>query len=436
VFEQQLQVIAEQLANALERSVIIDDAALRPVAVSAQTGLVDATRIEAVLQRRTSARHRRMLTEHGIFKAREPVSIPAPEPGSLPRLCLPLAQRDQLLGFLWLIDEPPLTAAQIQRAKAAAAQASRLLQQRATRQTAEFGAFAGLADALLHANERDRAAAARKLTDEAALTGSPPYALALIRYLADAPAGEPGGLPQGAGDADAPAGNLLRVAGDLRRRAAPGSFVLATPGEHELTAITTQDATGPLRDAVRALPGAPLVIGTASATAALEAVHAELVNARYAAEVAAAVPAFSGAADWSELGSYAVFQYLPRDQAAPERICRGITALLTEPTGMYEATIRAYLDCGANVQQAAARLHIHRTTLYWRLARVTDLVAVDLSRGDDRLKLHLALKLAELTRRVGVGWLLGWELDCDGRSFPGGLVMVMRRSARVARPVP
>jgi hypothetical protein len=384
VFEQQLQVIAEQLAAAVERSVIIDDAALRPVAVSAQTGLVDASRIEAVLQRRTSARHRQMLTERGIFKAREPVPIPAREPGSLPRLCLPLANRDQLLGFLWLIDEPPLTAAQVQRAQAAAAQAARLLHQRAARQTAEFGTFTGLADALLHADDEDRAEAARKLTDEAALTGSPPYALGLIRYLVDAPAGQ--------------RDSLLQAAGDLRRRAAPGSFVLATPGQHELMAITTQDATGPLRDAVRALPGPPLVIGTAGAAAALAAVHAERDNARYAAEVAAAVPAFSRAADWGELDSYAVFQYLPRDQAAPERICPGITAVLTERTGMYEATIRAYLDCGANVQQAAALLHIHRTTLYWRLAQVTDLLAVDLSRGDDRLKLHLALKLAELTR--------------------------------------
>jgi hypothetical protein len=384
VFEQQLQVIAEQLAAALERSVIIDDAALRPVAVSAQTGLVDASRIEAVLQRRTSARHRQMLTERGIFKAREPVPIPAREAGSLPRLCLPLAHRDQLLGFLWLIDEPPLTAAQVKRAQAAAAQAARLLHQRAARQTAEFGTFAGLADALLHADDGDRAEAARKLTDEAALTGSPPYALGLIRYLADAPASQ--------------RDSLLQVAGDLRRRAAPGSFVLATPGQRELMAITTQDATGPLRDAVRAWPGPPLVIGTAGAAAALAAVHAERDNARYAAEVAAAVPAFSRAADWGALDSYAVFQYLPRDEAAPERICPGITAVLTERTGMYEATIRAYLDCGANVQQAAALLHIHRTTLYWRLGRVTDLLAVDLSRGDDRLKLHLALKLAELTR--------------------------------------
>ena len=61
---------------------------------------------------------------------------------------------------------------------------------------------------------------------------------------------------------------------------------------------------------------------------------------------------------------------------------------------MYEATVRAYLDCGANARQTAALLHSHRTTLYWRLARAADLLAADLSRGEDRLKLHLALKLA------------------------------------------
>ena len=387
MFEQQLQVIAEQLADWLQRSVMIDDAALRPVAVSAQTGLVDASRVEAVLQRRTSPQVRQMLTERGIFKAREPVSIPAAGPGNLPRLCLPLVHSDQLLGFLCLIDEPPQTAAQVQRAKVAAAQASRLLHRQAVREAAEFDTFATLASTLLQDGEPGRAAAARQLTGEAALTGSPPYALALIRYLAA------DGPPAGRDD-------LLRVAGDLRRRAAGGSVVLATPGQHELAVITTRGAAGPLRDAVRAVPGPPLVIGTAGAAAALEEVHAELDRARYAAEVAAAVPAFDRAADWGELGSYAVFEYLPRDQAAPERICPGITALLTERTGMYEATIRVYLDCGGNAQQAAALLHIHRTTLYWRLARVTDLLAVDLSRGDDRLKLHLALKLSELTRPV------------------------------------
>jgi sugar diacid utilization regulator len=163
-------------------------------------------------------------------------------------------------------------------------------------------------------------------------------------------------------------------------------------------AVTTRDATAPLRHAVRALPGPPLVVGTAGTAVALQALHAELGNARYAAEVAAAVPSFGRAADWGELGSYAAFQYLPRDEATAERICPGVTALLTDRAGMYEDTIRIYLDCGANAQQAASLLHVHRTTLYWRLARLSELLAVDLSRGDDRLKLHLALKLIELIR--------------------------------------
>ena len=51
MFEQQLQILAEQLADALGRSVIIDDAALRPVAVSAQTGLVDTSRVRTKAQK-------------------------------------------------------------------------------------------------------------------------------------------------------------------------------------------------------------------------------------------------------------------------------------------------------------------------------------------------------------------------------------------------
>jgi hypothetical protein len=66
------------------------------------------------------------------------------------------------------------------------------------------------------------------------------------------------------------------------------------------------------------------------------------------AQVAAHVPAFNEAADWAELGSYAVFQYLPRDKTAPERICPGITALRPRPglwTAMMSAGVRATAQC-------------------------------------------------------------------------------------------
>ena len=390
VFEEHLQNIAEQLARDLQRSVIIDDVALRPLAISPQTGELDRSRVEAVLQRRTSARLRRKLTQHGVFSAREPVSIPGdPQRATLPRLCLPLVADDQFLGFLWLIDEPALTAEQTRLARAAAAKAADLLAQRAIRAAGQFAVLSDLADALLNAPEQVRQQAADTLTGQAALTGAPPYALAVIRPAAGHP--EPAPYPGRA------AGTLHRAAANLRVRVAPGSVVLASPGESDLVAITTVGALAEVRQAIRTLPGPQLAVGTCTGSGALTEVHASLSDARYAACVAARVPQFGRAADWASLGVYAAFQHLYHDPAAPERICPGIGALLDERAGTYRQTIRCYLECGAQAQQAAAQLHIHRTTLYWRLAQVTELTSLDLRSGEDRLKLHLALTLADLT---------------------------------------
>ena len=386
MFEEHLQHVAEQLARDLGRSVIIDDAALRPLAVSPQTGRLDRSRVEAVLQRQTSARLRRRITEHGVFSARGPVSIPGDAQQSiLPRLCLPLLADDQLLGFLWLIDEPALTADQTRQAQAAAVQAGHLLAQRAIRAAGQFAVLSDLADGLLHAQEHVRREAAAMLTGRAALTGPPPYALAVIRPAAARP--EPRGVVAG----------LRRAAANLRLRAAPGALVLATPGDGELVAITTAGELAELRQAVRTLPGPPLAVGTCGSGTALADVHNDLGNAQYAAYVAARVPKFGRAADWTGLGVYAAFQHLYRDPSAPERICPGIGALLDQRARTYRQTVRCYLGCAAQAQQAAEQLHIHRTTLYWRLARAAELLPLDLRQGEDRLKLHLALTLADLT---------------------------------------
>jgi PucR C-terminal helix-turn-helix domain len=390
VFEEHLQYTAEQLARDLGRSVIIDDAGLRPLAITPQTGRLDPSRVEAVLQRGTSVRLRRKLTEYGVFSAREPVSIPGdPQQATLPRLCLPLRADDQLLGFLWLIDEPALTTEQTRRAQAAAAQAAHLLAQRAVQATSQFAVLSDLADGLLHPREQVRQEAATMLAGQAALVGPPPYALVVIRPAAGRPASAP--------DPGWVAGNLRRAAVNLRLRAAPGAVVLTSPGHGELVAVTTAGALAELRRVVRALPGLPLAVGSCGGAAELTDVHASLGNAQYAAYVAARVPRFRRAADWAGLGTYAAFQHLYRDPSAPERICPGIGALLDERAGTYRQTIRCYLDCGAQAQQAATQLHIHRTTLYWRLARAAELIPLDLRQGDDRLKLHLALTLADLT---------------------------------------
>src|SRR5262249_32941898 len=157
-----------------------------------------------------------------------------------------------------------------------------------------------------------------------------------------------------------------------------GSLVVATPRESEFACITAAGARAELHRAVAALPGPPLAVGTCAGPAALAEVAAGLEDARYAAFVAARVPSLRRAADWASLGVYAAFQHVCSDPSAPERICPGVTALLDPRASTYRETLRCYLDSAGQAPQAAGQLHIHRTTLYWRLARAAELVPLDL----------------------------------------------------------
>lgn len=59
-------------------------------------------------------------------------------------------------------------------------------------------------------------------------------------------------------------------------------------------------------------------------------------------------------------------------------------------------TLEAYLDAGGNGIQTAELLHIHRSTLNYRLARIEDICQLDLSDPAARINLQVALKLMRL----------------------------------------
>ena len=60
------------------------------------------------------------------------------------------------------------------------------------------------------------------------------------------------------------------------------------------------------------------------------------------------------------------------------------------------ATLEAYLDRGGDVAAVAAALHIHRTSLYHRLRRIEAIAQASLGDGDDRLRLHIGLRIRRL----------------------------------------
>jgi sugar diacid utilization regulator len=56
-------------------------------------------------------------------------------------------------------------------------------------------------------------------------------------------------------------------------------------------------------------------------------------------------------------------------------------------------TLAQYFDSGCNIDQAAAVLSVHRSTLKYRLKRVRELLGQDLNDGSARLDLHLATRV-------------------------------------------
>jgi DNA-binding PucR family transcriptional regulator len=64
-------------------------------------------------------------------------------------------------------------------------------------------------------------------------------------------------------------------------------------------------------------------------------------------------------------------------------------------------TLEVYLDNGGDAQAAAAELSLARGSLYYRLGRIAAITQADLHSGQDRLLLHVGLKLARLSGLYG-----------------------------------
>jgi len=107
------------------------------------------------------------------------------------------------------------------------------------------------------------------------------------------------------------------------------------------------------------------------------------------AELAASLPDRGRVVRWEALGALQLLAPLA-GAPVPEALAR----LLPHPELV--ATLEAYLDRAGDARAAAAALFIHRTTLYHRLRRIERIAGVDLHDGDDRLLLHMALKLRRL----------------------------------------
>jgi transcriptional regulator with GAF, ATPase, and Fis domain len=328
-----IQAAVDRLASAVGQSVLIEDRDQRPLWWSTH-GEVDSTRMKTIVNRRVDPRAAAVVREYKLTRATAPVRTPAiPEAEMWARWCMPLHHDGRHLGFLWVLDPDSEIG---QDALPAIMECAELAAEALAKDRQATEHDQRLRDELLarllEAVDPD---AAREL---ARLEHLPHDA----RVQVEAPA-KSGGWPL-------PVGMSAHIAKSRARAATSGApLPLVELGEAARRAAATR----------RALAGG-----------------AQLTRPT-----------------WDALGGWRLVVEAP-PSVEIAHLHPAAEVLVAQARADLTATARVVLDHGGDVTAAAQALHLHRTTLYYRIDRIAELTGVDLRDGRDRTDLQLALWLA------------------------------------------
>lgn len=398
----ELQRLVDAVADRTGRPVVLEDRRQRMIVYSQHDEPLDRVRSESILSRRTRPEVVAWLREHGIAEATGPVRTPANEDlGLLPRVCIPLHHDGLLLGFLWFVDRD----ASLSDAELAVVADSRERFSLALYRENLAGELASNRDAEAMRNllagepGLGRHAAQELAADERFPAGAPVVALVAL----------PTRAPQRQPD------EYLRLAIEqtlvtVRRKEGSRHVLHLVRFDHgvlviDAAAVDPDRVASELRDELaRSCAGLPgvtgAIVGVGAVRDELAAARASYDEARQAAAVATTLPVVGPVAHWSRLGVYRALAALSDEQIEAATLHPGLDQLMADDKhATLVDTLETFLDLAGNVQAAAEALSLHRTSLYHRLGRIEELCDTDLRDGNERLALHLGLKLARLSGR-------------------------------------
>jgi hypothetical protein len=170
-------------------------------------------------------------------------------------------------------------------------------------------------------------------------------------------------------------------------------------GRHEgLVVLVTDGRPEPraLHHAISERLGrATSVIGIGTRCEVPDDLPQSFINARRAMNIRLRSANPEGAAAFDELGFYRLIDAAHGGGAVEAFVREWLGALLDYDESRNSElvlTLSDYLECGGNYDESAAALHIHRSTLRYRLARIAELTGHDLRKVDTRFNLHAATR--------------------------------------------
>jgi hypothetical protein len=431
----ELQSLVDNLGARLRRSVAIDDRNLRLLAYNSHHGDVDPLRLHSLIRREAPKELVDYLYSLGGFDAEDLFVQPVkPELGlTIERMVMPIRHAGSLLGFLWLLrSDGPLDADECAAVRIAAERAGRLLgRDHVIDQSRQASIRAHLRD-LLGPDAGARDQAMERLVEEDMLVAGPVTVLVVT-------------LPREAGQplGERDRGALEIGAEQACRRVPPSGAVHLERSDHGVIVVAysgardqdIDDLAAAVRQRVRAETGGPAAdcyVGIGERYPSLRDVGQSYAEARRAADVGRAIRLLGAVVRHSRLGVYSLLADIPLD-GLRRSIHPGLRRLLDYDAdhGDLAGTLEAFFDNATDVSRTAAQLNIHRASLHYRLRRIQEITGLDLSTGDDRLSLHLGLKV---TRLIGLRLGRVSKSRCPAARRTGTLRRALADAPAGARP--
>jgi len=404
--ENELQRMVDALAEKLQRSVVINDPEIRLICASRHFGDEDQVRVHAVLQRITESAAIGHILSHGVARWSGPGVVPGrADIGMAARLCMPIRWQGVLHGLLMVIDpDASLTAAQIDAIKAASPDMAASLFRNSAAEDEEKTARETALRELLSAKSAKRQSGSHY----AEKTGWPRGTTNVTVSVAE--------VVETSVDVEtAHVEVALRAAMEhVTRERATASDGLLAKNRHAvlLQSWDQPPAEGQIRaDAHRIAANVQnflshscrCVIGVGAVKAGLSEAWVSHQQAVIAARAAQLLPHLKDVALWADLGVYELLLRIPTRHLTFSALPASLQALMAcDAHGRLWETLASYLDHAGSSPATAAALHIHRTSLYYRLHQIQDITGLDLDNGNDRLVLHLGIRLAGLVDAPGL----------------------------------
>lgn len=393
-----IQSIVDVLAQSLDRAVLLDDASLAPITHSRQFGQLDDVRMYSLLQRGIRPEVKAKLFSIGIGTATEASWTPAlPQHGMMPRFCVPICSANERFGYLWVLDpECSLSDDGQETARQAGRALQAVLDHRSANQRSAESCLQAILARLL---ENGTDALSEQILQELHEKG-----VAQPDSLVSVFAFEPNA---------AWPGDPVHQTMSLRFR------LIATEPSHRWFAVAGQptaiialsrpeasiDAQRMLPAAVHAIEtvyGRRPTIGWSGERVPISQATQAFRNARLALALAE-IGATEKEAVWTELGSWRTIAILADSYSGnPEDLAELVHPVIVDmvENGRDDLihTLDVYLTHGCDARKTAEALHLHRSTLYYRLEKITEAVGGDLRDGEARFELMLSIRLAHIAR--------------------------------------